>query len=340
MKTDYTINISTQTFVKAILFALAIWFLWFVREIVAIFVVAIMFASLIDPFADWFSKRRIPRGLAVLAVYTILAGIASVVLILLIPIIIEQSGQLVSKLGVSYQDITDSLGQFRAFSESHGLADSVQDTINGFQQGISSSFSSVFSTVKGFFGSIAAMLIVFVLTFYMVSEEDSMRKYFKNFAPVEYQPYIAQLLTRMQQKIGAWLRGQLILGFVVGVAVYIGLKLLGVEYALLLALIAGLFEIIPYVGPIFSLIPTAIIGFAQSPILGIAVVILYLIIQQIENNILVPKIMQKATGLNPIFSILALLIGVKVAGFAGAILAIPIATMIAVATEDIFKEIT
>ena len=184
MKTDYTINISTRTFVKAILFAIAIWFLWFVREIVAILVVSIMFASLIDPFADWFAKRRIPRGLAVLVVYTILAATASMVLILLIPIIIEQSGQLLSKLGTSYQDVTDSLGQFRAFSEAHGLASGVQDTLNGFQQGVSSSFSSIFSTVRGFFGSIAAMLIVFVLTFYMVSEEDGMRKYFKSFAPV------------------------------------------------------------------------------------------------------------------------------------------------------------
>jgi len=337
---EQTIHISTRTFVKAILFVFILWLLWFLRDIVAMVIVSIMLASLIDPLADWLEKNRIPRGLAVLGVYTLLGAIASLVLVLLIPVLITQSTQLVSKLGAFSQDLTISLGQIQVFSEAHGLSNGIQDTFENVQQGISSSFGSLFSTVTGFLGSVAATLIVFVLTYYMVSEEDGLRKSLKNLAPVEYQPYISQLLSRMQKKIGAWLRGQLILGLVVGIAVYIGLKLLGVEYALLLALIAGLFEIIPYAGPVLSLIPTAIIGFAQSPVLGVAVVILYLIIQQIENHILVPKIMQKVTGLNPVFSILALLIGVKVAGFIGAILAIPIATMIAVATEDTFKDIS
>ena len=103
-------------------------------------------------------------------------------------------------------------------------------------------------------------------------------------------------------------------------------------------MIAAIFEIIPYVGPVFSLIPAVIIGFAQSPMTGVGVIGLYLIIQQIENNLLVPKIMQKVTGLNPVVSIAALLVGIKVGGVVGAILAIPLATMIVVAIEDVFKE--
>ncbi len=340
MKSEQTINVSTRTFVKAVLFVLVLWLLWHLRDIFTILLVSIMLSSLIDPFADWLAKRHIPRGLAVLGVYGVLAAIAAIVLVLLIPIVVQQSGQLILKLNVSSQNISDSLGQFRAFSENYGFSNSVQETLGSIQAGLNASFSSIFSTVKGFLGGLIALLIVLVLTFYMVSEEDRFRKYFKSLAPIEYQPYLAGMLTRMQKGIGAWLRGQLILGLVVGVAVYIGLKILGVEYALLLALIAGLFEIVPYVGPILSLVPTAIIGFAESPFLGIAVVLLYLMIQQIENHILVPKIMQKATGLNPVFSILALLIGVKIAGFVGAILAIPIATMIAIATADTFKENT
>jgi predicted PurR-regulated permease PerM len=338
MKPEQNINISTRTFFKAVLFILGLWFLWYVRDIVAMLVAAVMLASLIDPFADWFAKRRIPRGLAVLIVYTVLVAITSIIVILLIPVVIEQSAQLLSNLSISYLDLTESFGQFRAFSESHGLGENLQSTLASFQNGINTSIRSVFSTVKGFFGSITSLLIVLVLAFYMVSEENSLRKYFKSFAPIEYQPYIAQLLTKMQKKIGAWLRGQIILGFIVGIAVYIGLKLLGVEYALLLALIAGIFEIVPYVGPILALIPAAIIGFADSVFIGIAIVILYLVIQQIENNLLVPKVMQKVTGLNPIISIIALLVGIKVAGLIGAILAIPLATMIGVATEDFFKE--
>ncbi len=336
MRTDQTISISTGTFFKAVLIFLGLWFLWYIREIVAMFVVAIMLASVIDPFADWFAQKRIPRGLAVLIVYTVLLALASLIVIVLVPIVVEQSGQLLQNISTSSRDLIDSFVQFQ---QRHQVLDSLTSGLQSFQQSITASAGSVFTTVKGFFGGIAALIIVLVLAFYMVVEEDSMRKYFRTLAPAEYQPYLNQTLKKMQMKIGAWLRGQIILGFFIGLAVYIGLKLLGVPYALLLALIAGLFEIVPYVGPIISLIPAAIIGFAQSPVLGVAVVILYLILQQVENNVLVPKIMQKVTGLSPILSIAALLVGVQIGGVVGAILAIPLATMIAVVVEDIFKEV-
>ena len=180
--------------------------------------------------------------------------------------------------------------------------------------------------------------MVLVLTFYMVVEEDNARRFVKSLAPVEYQPFLAQLFTKMQKKIGAWLRGQIVLAVVIGIASYIGLTILGVPYALVLALIAGLFEVVAYVGPIFATIPAAIIGFSVSPLMGVLVIILYLVIQQLEGNVLVPKIMQRVTGLNPIISIVALLIGVKLGGIMGAIFAIPIATMVSVILEELFAE--
>lgn len=338
MKQGRSISISTGTFIKAAAIGLSVWFLWYVREIVAIFLVALMLASLIDPFADWFSKKNVPRGLAVLIVYTILLAITTIIIIMIMPILVDQSIQLLSNLSVFSSDVSATVSKFQSFSAQHGLEQNVTASLQSLQSGISESFISFFTTVKGFFGSIAALFIILVLTFYMVIEEGKMQKYFKSLVPVEYRPYFTDILLKMQKKIGEWLRGQIILGFFVGVAVYIGLKIIGVDYALLLAIIAGLFEIIPYVGPIVSLVPAAIIGFAQSPVIGIAVVILFLIIQQIENNLLVPKVMEKVTGLNPIISIAAILVGVKVGGIVGAIFAIPIATMAAVILEDVFKE--
>ncbi len=147
-------------------------------------------------------------------------------------------------------------------------------------------------------------------------------------------------MKKMSKKMGEWLRGQLILGLIVALAVYVGLTFLGVKYALVLALMAGVLEVIPYVGPIISLVPALFIGFAQSPVIGVLVVVLYVVIQQVENHILVPKVMQKVTGLNPIISILALLVGLKAGGLAGAILAIPLAMMGVVILEDLFRDVT
>ena len=209
---------------------------------------------------------------------------------------------------------------------------------NPSQETFADSFASVFSTVKGFFGGLAALFIILVLAFYMVVEQEKVRNYFKSLAPIEYQPYMAHLMKKMSLKMGEWLRGQIILGVIVGVAAYIGLSLLGVPYALLLALIAGVLEVVPYVGPILSLVPAVIIGLAQSPMIGLGVVALYLGIQQVENHVLVPKIMQKVTGLNPIISILAILIGLKAAGLVGIIFSIPLAMMGVVILEDLFGE--
>ncbi|MBU4332000.1 AI-2E family transporter, partial [Patescibacteria group bacterium] len=138
----------------------------------------------------------------------------------------------------------------------------------------------------------------------------------------------------MQKKIGSWLRGQVILMIIIGILSYIGLLILGVRYALLLALFAGLMEIIPYIGPIFGAVPAVFIALTQSPIKGLLVIVLYLIIQQLENNLIVPKIMKRAVGLNPIVVILVILIGGKIAGIVGALIAVPVATAFSVMLKD------
>ena len=182
-------------------------------------------------------------------------------------------------------------------------------------------------------------MVILVLTFYIVIEDDKVRKSFRHLAPAQYQPYLSHLIKKIQKKMGDWLRAQLILSFLVGLLVYIGLSLLGVKYALLLALLAALFEVVPYVGPVAAVIPALIVGFGVSPVLGFSVLVVYIVVQQLENHILVPKIMQKVTGLSPIFSIVALLVGIKVAGLLGAILSIPLATMAAVMLEDLFTDV-
>jgi len=339
MMPPQSVSISTSTFIKAVLIVLGLWFLWFVRDIVAIFIASLLLAALIEPFASWFAERRIPRGLAVLIVYTFLLSLSAIFILLFVPIVTQQSAQLFENSSTYYTQISESLAHIAPFS---GDSEVVNEFLSSFtmSQGGAGTFGTAFSTVKGVVGGVLATFIVLVLAFYMVVEEESMRKYFRNLAPIEYQPYVVHLMKKMSRKMGQWLRGQLILGLVVGLAVYIGLSFLGVKYALLLALIAGVLEVIPYVGPIISLIPALIIGFAQAPVIGGAVILLYLVVQQLENNVLVPKIMQTVTGLNPIISIIALLVGLKAGGFAGAILAIPLAMMGVVILEDLFRDVT
>lgn len=339
MKPPQSVSISTSTFVKAVLIGLGIWFLWFVRDIVGILIAALLLASLIDPFADWFAKRRIPRGLAVLIVYVLLISVTSVLLLLLIPVVAEQGTQLLSNLTGYYHGAVQSFGHVQQWSEQYGFSENLAGSIETFEAWITGWTSSIFSTVTGVIAGLTTFIIILVLTFYMVVEEEKVRKSFRHLAPPEYQPYIFHLIKKIQNKMGDWLRAQLILSSLIGVMVFIGLSLLGVKYAILLALLAALFEIVPYVGPVAAVIPALVVGFGSSPALGFAVLVIYLVIQQLENHILVPKIMQKVTGLSPIVSIVALLIGIKVAGFLGALLSIPLATMAAVILDDLFTDV-
>ena len=141
----------------------------------------------------------------------------------------------------------------------------------------------------------------------------------------------------MQTKIGLWLRGQVILSFIIFCLTFLCLYILGVRYALVLALLAGLTEYIPYFGPFLGAIPAVFLAFTQSPVLALFVALIYYLIQLVENNIIVPKLMQKVVGLNPIVSIIVILTGYKIAGVLGAILAVPVSTAVGVFLRDLFE---
>jgi predicted PurR-regulated permease PerM len=201
--------------------------------------------------------------------------------------------------------------------------------------------SGFFSTISGLLKGVLGFFLTLVITFYMVVEENAIKKIVWSLAPKKYQIYTMHLINRMQQKIGLWLLGQLILSLIIFLFVYAGLSILGVKYALVLALIAGFTESVPYLGPIFAAIPAVFLAFAQGGlILAVSVAVFYYIIQLTENNIIVPKLMQKVVGLNPIVSISVLMIGYSVAGIVGAILSIPVATAISVFIGDIFDHKT
>jgi predicted PurR-regulated permease PerM len=143
-----------------------------------------------------------------------------------------------------------------------------------------------------------------------------------------------RLWTKIQNRLGNWLRGQLILSLVIFTLTYIGLSILQIKYALVLAMLAGSFELIPYVGPILSSVPAIFLAFVQAPYLALFVILLYFIVQQLENSLIVPKVMGRVTGLNPIVVLIAVLIGAKIGGIVGTLMAVPVATALSTFLYD------
>ncbi|MFW0862551.1 MAG: AI-2E family transporter [Candidatus Komeilibacteria bacterium] len=330
----YTINISTQTFVKILIFFLLVAFFWLVREAIALIFVALILASALDPFVDWLKKFRIPRGMGIILVYLLLFLIIASAVILIIPPIATEVKLIANDFPTYYEKVVNGLNYFTINRTDLEVVDQIQGGLNSATAGLTKAASGAFNTLLDVFGGIVSFFLVLVITFYFTVEEEGLRRFLKSMTPTHYQPYVLQLMTRIQRRLGFWLRGQLILSIIIFVLTFIGLTVLGVEYALLLALIAGIFEVIPYLGPFLGAVPAVFLAFAQSPLKALLVLILFVVIQQIENNIIVPKVMSKSVGINPLLVIIVLLVGGKMGGVLGMILAVPVATAISVFLED------
>ena len=339
------IEISTLSLLKVVAVALVLWFLYVIRGIVAILFVAVILASAVDPIVSWFEKKKIPRLMGILVIYIILLAFVSLVIILLLPPITHQIQNLASDFPYYWDKISAGISALEGYSQDYGVATTVQDALHQLESALSRSGQGVLATLTGIFGGLFSFLVILVITFYLLLEENAVKKILRFAAPAKYQPYITRLLHKMRDKIGLWLRGQILLSFIIGLIVYIGLNIFGLfnplfaKYALVLALLAFLLEFIPYLGPILSAVPALFIGLTQGLTLAAAILVFYIVMQWVENNIIVPQVMKRAVGLSPIIVIVALMIGAKIGGIMGMVLAIPVVTALSVLIEEIFKEV-
>ncbi len=338
MDKEKVINISftTGTVIKIVLIFLLLYFLYLISDILAILFVSLILASAFDPWVDWMQSKKIPRAAGILFIYLVLAIVIGSSIYLIIPPIAQQIGELSNDFPKYLDKIISEYRTVQQFTVQHSILNSIRESLGSVSSNLQKAATSIFSTVTGIFGGIFSFFLIVIITFYMVVEENAIKKLIWSVAPSEHQPYLIHLVNRMQKKIGLWLRGQLMVSLAIFLLDFIGLTILGVKYALILGLIGGIAEVVPYVGPILAAIPGVFIAFTQAPILALFAAVLYEIVHLIEGNILVPKIMEKAVGLNPIVSISVLLIGFKVGGIVGAVISIPVATAVSVFVKDIF----
>ncbi len=327
-----SISISTDTMIRFILILLLLGFLYWIKDVIALFFVAIILSAAFDPLIDWLKARRVPRPLSIIGVYLIFFSLIGGAIFLLIEPIGVQVTEMSRAFPEYYVKINEGIQHLtNTATESESVATSISD----ITASITKAGAGIFSFVTSIFGGVISFFVVLVITFYLTVEEEGMKRMISNITPSRHRSYVNQLIAQMQHRMGYWLRGQLFLSIIIFILTYLGLTLLGIKYALVLALIAGLFEIVPFLGPLISAVPAIFLAFMQSPSKAIFVAILYLVIQQLENNLIVPKVMGKATGLNPLVVILSILTGARIGGIVGALLAVPVAIAISVYIESL-----
>lgn len=311
---------------------IALWFLFVIRDIIAIVFISIILASAADPVVDSLAAKKIPRGLIIGALYILVIALLGATVYFIIPPMVGQLKQLATQLPNYFDYFSTFITNLSSVSGGQ-LADGQQnvDAITNFLNNVS---TNIFATTKGFIGGFTAMLTVFVLTLYLLLDEQGIKKFFVALLPIKQKSQIQTIAHKVGQGLGAWFRGQLLLGLIIGVLVYIGLLILNVPYALTLAMLAGILELIPVIGPIISAIPAILISLSLSPSSALMVAIFYILIQELENKLLVPKVMQRTVGLHPVTVIIVLLIGAKLMGLIGILLAVPVTTMIYIILKE------
>lgn len=330
-----TIDISSSTILRTIFILLLLGFLFLVRDILLLVFIAIIIVSAIDPVVDKLQKRKIPRSVTVIFLYVFLLSLLSLAVFLLVPPLAAE----VDSLGQSFpQLIEKTSGYFetvRQFAIAHNLEQNISSFFATVADQLSQAGANVFTGTITFLGGVFEFIIILSIAFYMTVQEKGTKKFFSAILPNDHKDYVMNLVERIEYKMGRWLQGQALLMLLVFSLDYLGLLAIGAPYALILALVAGILEIIPYIGPIISAVIAASISLLHGPMTGLMVLALFVAVQQLEGYILTPLVMKKAVGLNPVVVILALLIGAKLAGMVGVIVSVPIATVISEIVNDL-----
>ena len=318
------IEVSHKTIIFSVLFLLLLWFLFFIKDIIFALFASLFLMTILNPMVTKLSKIKIPRAVSIIVTYILVFGLFGVVIVSIVPPLVEQTTNFANSLPANLKN----LGIFTYLEGD--VAKELVTRLGGIP-------AQIIKAGVSFFSNAVSVLVVLVFTFYLLQARDKLDVQLGLFFGDEKRKELGKLIDRLEVRLGGWARAQIALMTIVGFITYLGLVLLGIPFALPLAILAGLLEIVPILGPFLAAIPLVIIGLSISPVMGLAVVALAFLVQQLENYVLIPKIMQKSAGVSPIITLLALAIGAKLAGVFGILFAVPVVITLQVLLTEHFK---
>lgn len=308
MPTKIEISFKTIALILVTLFAL--WFIVQIKEIILMVFVGIILMSAFNPLVDKLEKVGLPRSLVILVLYILVWVIVGGLVASIVPGLMKQTSKLIETLPTAVSHVD--------FFSSHQ-----QEFGQQILTRVGTLPEDIIKLSIELFGNILTVLTTLVIAFYLLLYRKQLNQFLAALFGTAHKESYEKIFFQIEQRLGSWVRGEFLLMLAVGIMTYIGLIMLNIDMALPLAVLAGFLEILPNIGPIISAVPAVLVAFLMNPLIGFATTALYFAVQFIENNFLVPKIMQSTTGVNPLISILSLMIGLKISGSIGAILAIP-----------------
>lgn len=318
--------------------------LWLVGEIVLLVLIAAILATGLNPLVDalqrrtWTRrKRRLSRGASIGLVYLgLLVGVVAIGSLFITPIVAE-TREFIQRAPVLYQGLRAMLAGLQQrhswLPDLTAILDQLPKEAGRLTEYVGAATGVAFRV----FGGIVSTVSILILSIYMLLEGPAIKQGFLDLFPREHHRRLEVVLGRIGEKFGGWLRGQLLLGMIIGVLAGAGTWILGLPYPFLLGLAAGLTEMIPIVGPVLGAIPAVLVALFGPGWRLLAVIAFFTAIQQLEGHLLVPRVMEKAVGLSPLLTIIAIMVGAKLMGILGALLAVPIAAALQVIVGELLR---
>jgi len=336
------INISFGTLFKIASFLLCVYLIVELRSLILLILSAAVISSIIEPGIRWLSRRRIQRVFSAIIMYLAIAAVITFVFSFVLPPLFTEAVSAINGLPKHIQTMDvlrplkgTALQNIQTVFPDLPQTISIGDAAGMFTGAISELSGGFFDTISGFFGGLFSLVLVIVLSFYLSVRDDGIGEFLSIVTPQKHERYIRDLWRRSQNKIGKWMQGQLILAVAVFVMVYIALLAIGIDHPFLLAVLAGIFELIPIIGMTLAAVPAFLFATIDGGIgLGLIVIAVYVFIQQIEAHIIYPLITKKMVGVPPLLVIVSLIAGAELAGFIGVLLSIPISVALVEFLED------
>ncbi len=327
---DKNIVISIKTILLVFLMILSGYVIYRLGPIFGVLLISTLIVLALEPMVKVIKARtvfnhQISRGTAVLITYAVFIAMVVIIFTIGLPPVITQAQTLIGSLASLLAGLDINLNDTFSIT-------SLVPQLSKFSGGVFGALSSGFSTITTLFS-------VLMISIYMSLDWENLKRKFIGAFPDKYKVEVLRIVEEIELNVGHWVKGQITLMVVIGSISFVGLLLLRVPYPLALALIAGLLEVVPILGPVLAAVIASIIGFADTPVKGLAVIALFTVIQQLENNLLVPKVMQRVSGFSPLVILIALLIGSNFFGIAGAIMAVPLTMIAVIIVKSILKHV-
>lgn len=291
------------------------------------FVAALITAYLLGPLVNYLERGRLSRSLAIAVLYLIFALLILLFCIRVAPLFLDDLEALVGQIPDYAADLQQFFHRvesgYHRFNLSPGAREIIQNNIEAFSMALVSRLEHLYSLLLSLLNSVILILLVPVLTFYILRDEDTFKRNLLYIFPPQCRRRIIAAAEETDIALGAFIRGSLLVSLVVALLTYAGLLFLGVKFPLILALFIGVTNLIPYIGPFIGALPAWLVALLDTPLLSLKVALLILIIQQVESQLIAPVILGRSARLHPLIIILALLLGGKLFGFTGLLLAVP-----------------